>query len=76
MKPVLCLWLVGVITLAPLSCFGNPTGPGSLPPLITELPRSLSQAELGLIEADNTFALTLFREIEATPQSASLDPPL
>ena len=29
------------------------------------MPRSLSQAELALIEADNAFALKLFREIEA-----------
>jgi len=65
MKPVLCLPLVGLITLIAASCFGNPTGPGSLPALITQLPRSLSQAELALIEAGNNFALTLFREIDA-----------
>ena len=65
MKPVLCLPLVGLVTLIAVSCFGNPTGPGSLPALITALPRSLSQAELALIEADNKFALTLFREIDA-----------
>ena len=65
MKPVLCLPLVGLITLIAISCFGDPTGPGALPALITELPRSLSQAELALIEADNAFALKLFREIDA-----------
>jgi serpin B len=65
MKPVLCLPLVGLTILTAVSCFGDPTGLGSLPALITELPRSLSQAELALIEADNAFALKLFREIEA-----------
>ena len=71
MKPVLCLPLVGLITLIAISCFSDPTGPGSLPALITELPRSLSQAELNLIEADNAFALKLFREIDAQEAAGS-----
>ncbi len=71
MKPVLCLPLVALIILTAVSCFGDPTGPGSLPALITELPRSLSQAELALIEADNRFALKLFREIDAQAASDS-----
>ncbi len=65
MKPVLCLPLVGLITLIAISCFGDPTGPGPAPELITVLPRSLSHAELSLIEADNAFALKLFQEIAA-----------
>ena len=65
MKTVRFLSLVGLITLVGISCHGNPTGLGSLPSLISELPRSLSQAELDLIEADNAFALKLFREIDA-----------
>jgi serine protease inhibitor len=44
-------------------------GPEVAPEAIAELPRSLSQAERHLIEADQVFALKLFREIAA--QSAS-----
>ena len=65
MKRVRFLPLVGLITLIGISCHSDPMGPGSPPGLITELPRSLSQAELDLIEADNAFALKLFREIDA-----------
>ncbi len=65
MERVRLLPLAGLITLIAISCHGDPMGPGSLPSLITELPRSLSQAELDLIEADNAFALKLFREIDA-----------
>ena len=71
MKPVLCLPLVGLVTLIAISCSGDPTGPRSPPDLIMELPRSLSQAELDLIEADNTFALKLFREIDAHEAAGS-----
>ena len=71
MKRVLCLPLVGFITLIAISCFGDPTGPGSPSALITELPRSLSQAELDLIEANNAFAFKLFREIEAQEEAGS-----
>ena len=71
MKRFFCLPLVGLITLIALSCFGDPTGPGAPPALITELPRSLSQAELDLIEADNAFALKLFREIDAYEAASS-----
>ena len=65
MKRVRLLPLVGLITLIGISCHSDPTGPGSPPALIVELPRSLSQAELDLIEAGNAFALKLFREIDA-----------
>ena len=65
MKPILRLQLVALITLAATSCFGDPTGPDPAPQLIEVLPRSLSHAELSLIEADNAFALKLFQEINA-----------
>ncbi len=65
MERVRLLPLAGLITLIAISCHGDPMGPGSPPSLITELPRSLSQAELDLIEAGNAFALKLFREIDA-----------
>ena len=71
MKRVRSLQLLGLITLIAISCHGDPTGPGSVPALITELPRSLSQAELDLIEADNAFALKLFREIDAYEAASS-----
>jgi serpin B len=42
------------------------TGPDSLPPLLTELPRPLSTAELSVIDASNAFAFDLLREVTGT----------
>ena len=71
MHPVRFLQLIALMTLggvlAATGC-SDATGPDPLPVLIDVLPRSLSQAELSLIEADNAFALKLFREI-ATQQA-------
>jgi serine protease inhibitor len=38
-----------------------PTGPGGLPPLLTELPRALSPAELHIADGANAFAFDLLR---------------
>ena len=65
MKSVLRLPVVALLAWAVTSCFSDATGPDMAPGLITELPRSLSQAELDLIDADNAFALKLFKEIDA-----------
>ncbi len=43
------------------ACDGDPVGPGTEP--ITELPRALTVAERDIIEASNTFALDLLREV-------------
>jgi len=64
MKSNRCLPVFALLAWAVASC-SDVTGPSLAPELITELPRSLSQAELALIEADNVFALKLFREIDA-----------
>ena len=57
------------LSLLPLmlaTCGGEPFGP------ITELPRELTSAELRLIEVDNSFALKLFREINARDPDVNL----
>ncbi len=57
------------LSLLPLmlaTCGGEPFGP------ITELPRELTSAELRLIEVDNSFALKLFREIDARDPDVNL----
>jgi serpin B len=67
MTKLLCsaFLLAGAMTIA--GC-GDPLGNGDpIGPVdpIDQLPRDLSIAELGLIEADNAFALKLFKEINA-----------
>ena len=47
-------------------CGGDPSGP------ITALPRALSPAELKLIEADNDFALKLYRELDRQAPAENL----
>ena len=64
MKSNRCLPVFALLAWAVASC-SDVTGPSLAPELITELPRSLSQAEVDLIEANNVFALKLFREIDA-----------
>ncbi len=61
--------LVGAMSLA--SC-GDPFGNGGSADPIEQLPRDLSTAELGLIEADNAFALKVFKEINAQNQGGNL----
>jgi serpin B len=53
-----------LVALGLASC-SDVTGPSPAPAVIAELPRALSQAERDLIEADQAFALKLFREIDA-----------
>jgi serpin B len=45
------------------ACTGDPSGPGTAP--ITELPRALTVAERDVIDASNTFAFGLLREVRA-----------
>jgi serine protease inhibitor len=52
-------FFIGLVILA--AC-GPPTGPNGQPPLLTELPRALSPAELRIIDAANAFAFDLLRE--------------
>jgi serpin B len=59
--------LIRAIATAPivaLAACGDTNGPSPDDP-ITGLPRDLSVAEQDLIQADNTFALNLFREVNA-----------
>ena len=58
MKARLRSTVVLAMVAATAYCGGDPIGP------ITALPRALSTAELKLIEADNDFALSLFRELD------------
>lgn len=51
-------WLLAAILLA-LACSDSPTAPGP----ITQLPRQLTAAELGVIAASNSFAFGLLREV-------------
>lgn len=59
--PVVAL-LAGVL-LGTAACEPDPSGPGTEP--ITELPRDLTVAERDVIDASNTFALGLLREVRA-----------
>ena len=45
-----------------LTACESPIGPGGLPPLLTQLPRPLSTAEVRIIDAANAFAFDLLRE--------------
>jgi serine protease inhibitor len=58
MKPSLRFPLL-LLTVAACS---PPTGPGGRPPLVTELPRALSTAELRIVDGANAFAFDLLRE--------------
>ncbi|MCC6243361.1 MAG: serpin family protein [Gemmatimonadaceae bacterium] len=49
-------------TLTATAC-GEPTAPGSKPPIITTLPRSLSTAETSIATSTSTFGLNLLREV-------------
>jgi serpin B len=55
-----------------LASCGDPLGNGGPADPIEQLPRDLSTAELGLIEADNAFALKVFKEINAQSQGGNL----
>ena len=48
--------------LLTLAACSPPTGPGGQPPLVTELPRALSTAELRIVDGANAFAFDLLRE--------------
>ena len=56
----------------------TPTEPGDIPPLLTELPRVLSPAELRIVEGANAFAFDLLREATRTlpPDSNAFLSPL
>jgi serpin B len=54
------------LSLLLLTACESPVGPGGLPPLLTQLPRPLSTAELRVIDASNAFAFDLLREITRT----------
>ncbi len=55
---------VPVVLLLATAC-GSSTDPGDQPPLLSELPRSLSAAEVRIVEGANTFAFDLLREATA-----------
>jgi serpin B len=57
------LSLLAIATAGLVTACTDGTGPDPTPKPITELPRDLSVAEGQLIEADNSFAFKLFREI-------------
>ncbi|MCZ6917785.1 MAG: serpin family protein [Gemmatimonadetes bacterium] len=57
---------LSLLPLALATCGGEPLGP------ILELPRELTSAELQLVEVDNSFALKLFREIDAQDPGVNL----
>ena len=61
-KPPFLLACALLIATLP-ACDLDPSGPGTEP--ITELPRELTVAERDVIEASNTFALGLLREVRA-----------
>jgi serine protease inhibitor len=49
------------IALVLLAACSSPTDQGGLPPLLTELPRDLSPAEVRIVEAANAFAFDVLR---------------
>ncbi|HZA98488.1 MAG TPA: serpin family protein [Gemmatimonadales bacterium] len=55
---------LALLSLLLLPACESPVGPpGGLPPLLTQLPRPLSTAELRVIDASNAFAFDLMREV-------------
>jgi serine protease inhibitor len=56
-------WPRWTLALVLLTGCGSSTGPGGdLPPLLTELPRTLSPSELRIVEGANAFAFDLLRQ--------------
>lgn len=55
------LWL---LTACASAC-GDPTAPGGAPEIIESLPRALTVTEREIIDASNTFAFDLLREVHA-----------
>ena len=55
-------WLRFSVLLLLLTACESPVGPGGVPPLLTQLPRALSPAELRIIDGANAFAFDLLRE--------------
>jgi serine protease inhibitor len=58
--------LVAVAGLTIATACGDSSGPEGPPAAITSLPRPLSDAERSVIDASNTFAFGLLREVNAT----------
>jgi serine protease inhibitor len=54
--------LLSASALLVLAACDSPTGPGGRPPLLTELPRALSTAEIRIVDGANAFAFELLRE--------------
>jgi serine protease inhibitor len=61
-RPLRCF----VLSLLLLTACESPFGNDDLPPLLTQLPRPLSTAELRVIDASNAFAFDLLREVTRT----------
>jgi serine protease inhibitor len=70
--------LLGCAAALALGACGSSTGPDGPPPLLSALPRPLSQAELRIAEGVNGFALALLREAtrEAPAESNTFLSPL
>jgi serine protease inhibitor len=66
-RPLRCF----ALSLLLLTACESPVGPGGLPPLLTQLPRPLSTAELQVIDASNAFAFDLLREVTRTLPAGS-----
>ena len=66
------------LVLLVIGACGGPTEPEGPPPLLTELPRALSAAELRIVDGANTFAFDLLREAtrELPPDSNAFLSPL
>jgi serpin B len=62
--------LIGLVALA--ACGGGPASPGSGPKKITALPRTLSGDERALISANNAFAFSLLRRLNATRADSNI----
>lgn len=60
------------LALALLGACSGPTDESKPPPLLTELPRSLSAPETALITAGNQFGFALFREARLAAPDANL----
>jgi serine protease inhibitor len=63
--------LLAAVLLALAGCGGSSTGPEDPPPILTELPRALTPAELRIVEGGNAFTFDLAREVARTLSSDS-----
>lgn len=63
---------LALLLLALGACTGSPTEPGTPPPALTALPRSLTSAEQSVIAASNRFSFALFGRVSSAQRDSNV----